>query len=294
MQQQIDDFLKFLVIDRGLSGAYQISVRQTLEELIDWMALRTLTVTEIGTDELSEFLNYRKSQGLGASSRRLETIHLKIFFRWMAGKGDIRMDPAEPLQAAKPERTLPSTLSVKEIRTWLESVSDEHPLGRRDKAILELFYSSGLRLAELCGARLEWLDLEEGFLRISGKGKKTRLVRIGRDALVAIRNYLSNERPKLVKPKSSSQIFLSVRGGELTPERVRQIVKKRAKLAGIDVNVYPHLLRHSFATHLLEGGADLRVIQELLGHADIATTQIYTHVSTKGLKDTHRKFHPRG
>ena len=204
------------------------------------------------------------------------------------------MDPAEPLQSAKPERKLPETLSVREIRNLLEGISTENPLGRRDKAILELFYSSGLRLAELCAARLEWLDTEEGFLRVSGKGKKTRLVRVGRDALSAITDYLRNERPQLVKPRSSSQIFLSVRGGPLTPERIRQIVKRRAKLAGIDSKVYPHLLRHSFATHLLEGGADLRVIQELLGHADIATTQIYTHVSSKGLKDAHRKFHPRG
>jgi integrase/recombinase XerD len=253
-----------------------------------------LVITEVGTDELSDFLNQRKAQGLGTSSRRLSTVHLKIFFRWLAAKGDIGMDPAEPLQAAKPERKLPSTLSVKEIRNWLETIPKDQHLGRRDKAILELFYSSGLRLAELCAARLEWLDDDEGFLRVIGKGKKTRLVRVGSDALQALANYLSNERPNLVKPHSSSQIFLSVRGRPLTPERIRQIVKRRAKLAGIDSQVYPHLLRHSFATHLLEGGADLRVIQELLGHADIATTQIYTHVSIKGLKDTHRKFHPRG
>ena len=294
MQHRIDDFIKFLAIERGLSDAYQISVHQTLQSLSDWMNHRKLSIQEIGTDELSGFLNQRKAEGLATSSRRLATVHLKIFFRWIAAKGDIGMDPAEPLQAAKPDRTLPSTLSAGEIRNWLESISTQLPLGRRDKAILELFYSSGLRLAELCAARLEWLDTEEGFLRVLGKGRKTRLVRVGKDALLAITSYLTNERPEWVKPHSSSHLFLSVRGGPLTPERIRQIVKKRAKLAGIDSKVYPHLLRHSFATHLLEGGADLRVIQELLGHADIATTQIYTHVSSKGLKDTHRKFHPRG
>lgn len=294
MQRRIDDFIRFLAVERGLSEAYQISVHQTLQSLSDWMGKSKLVITEIGTDELSDFLNQRKAQGLGTSSRRLSTVHLKIFFRWLAAKGDIGMDPAEPLQSAKPERKLPSTLSVREIRNWLETIPIDQHLGRRDKAILELFYSSGLRLAELCAARLEWLDDEEGFLRVIGKGKKTRLVRVGSDALQALANYLSNERPNLVKSHSSSQIFLSVRGRPLTPERIRQIVKRRAKLAGIDSQVYPHLLRHSFATHLLEGGADLRVIQELLGHADIATTQIYTHVSIKGLKDTHRKFHPRG
>ena len=138
------------------------------------------------------------------------------------------------------------------------------------------------------------MDFEEGFLRITGKGGKTRLARVGNKARGAIDNYLSNERPNLVTKKTSSHIFLSVRGGALSPDRVRQIVKERAKSAGIDQNVYPHLLRHSFATHLLEGGADLRVIQELLGHADISTTQIYTHVDRQRLKAVHKKFHPRG
>jgi len=159
---------------------------------------------------------------------------------------------------------------------------------------MELFYSSGLRLSELCAARLEWFDEVEGFLRVTGKGSKTRLVRVGGEAMEAIKDYLKNERPNLVKRRTSSQIFLGIRGAGLTPERVRQIVKERARMAGIEERMYPHLLRHSFATHLLEGGADLRVIQELLGHADIGTTQIYTHVNAKGLKDAHRKFHPRG
>lgn len=294
MQNRVHAFIQFLAIERGLSDAYQLSVQQTLQSLLDWMELRKLGLNELGTDELAEFLNHRKSEGLGASSRRLATVHLKIFFRWLAASGAIGMDPAEPLQAAKPERKLPSTLSARDIRNWLESISVEHPLGRRDKAILELFYSSGLRLAELCAAKLEWLDSEEGFLRVSGKGRKTRMVRVGSTALSSIRDYLKNERTELVKSVSSSEIFLSVRGRPLTPERIRQIVKRRAKLAGIDSKVYPHLLRHSFATHLLEGGADLRVIQELLGHSDIATTQIYTHVSAKGLKGVHGRFHPRG
>jgi integrase/recombinase XerD len=138
------------------------------------------------------------------------------------------------------------------------------------------------------------MDSEEGFLRVTGKGNKTRLVRVGKEAQLAIDDFLKHERAKLVKKTTSSHIFIGIRGKPLTPERIRQIVKKRAAMAGIDSNVYPHLLRHSFATHLLEGGADLRVIQELLGHADISTTQIYTHVSTKALKETHRKFHPRG
>ena len=294
MNSHIDGFLRFLATERGLSEAYQLSVSQTLTSLHDSLKRKNLVLTEVGTAELAEFLGERKSEGLGAASLRLTTVHLKIFFRWLLSKKIIPMDPAEPLVSAKADRKLPATLSPAAVEGWLESIPSDELLGRRDKAILELFYSAGLRLAELCAARLEWMDFEEGFLRVTGKGNKTRMVRVGKKALAAMGDYLENERAKLVKRNTSSHIFIGIRGAALTPERIRQIVKKRAVLAGIDTTVYPHLLRHSFATHLLEGGADLRVIQELLGHADISTTQIYTHVEMKGLKDTHRKFHPRG
>ncbi|MGJ8645157.1 MAG: tyrosine recombinase [Luteolibacter sp.] len=289
-----DTFLRFLAVEKGLSDAYQLSVAQTLGAFSTWADSQKRLLKDIGTDELAEFLSSRKSAGMVGSSLRITTVHLKIYFRWLAATDRLGMDPAEPLVSPKPDRSLPSTLSAEDMRNWLDGIPTEDPLGRRDRAILELFYSSGLRLAELCAARLEWMDFDEGFLRVTGKGNKTRLVRVGDTACDAIRDYLSNGRPSLVSAKTSSHIFIGIRGGKLTPERIRQIVKERAALAGIEKNVYPHLLRHSFATHLLEGGADLRVIQELLGHADISTTQIYTHVSSKGLKDMHRKFHPRG
>ena len=294
MEVEAGNFVRFLALERGLSEAYQGSVMQSLTSLGGWLKERKMEVGEIGTAELSEFLRDRKRGGLSASSVRLTTVHLKIFFRWLHGKRGIVMDPAEPLVSSKVNRKLPETLSAVVLRGGGEGVATDQFLGKRDRAILELFYSSGLRLAELCAARLEWLDLEEGFLRVTGKGKKTRVVRVGTKALGAIALYLSAERPGLVKKVTSSHVFIGVRGAALTPERIRQIVKSRALAAGIDTAVYPHLLRHSFATHLLEGGADLRVIQELLGHADISTTQIYTHVGVKELKDAHRKFHPRG
>lgn len=294
MDREITAFLRFLATERGLSEAYQLSVSQTLASLADWLAGRGITMEETGTPELAAFLATRKAEGLGASSIRLTTVHLRIFYRWLAATGQLEMDPAEPLATSKEDRKLPDTLSVAQIGTLLESIRTDEKLGRRDRAIIELFHSAGLRLAELCAARLEWMDSEEGFLRVIGKGKKTRLVRVGGKAQEAIADYLKNERPALVGKKTSSHIFIGIRGASLTPERIRQIVKKRAAMAGLAVAVHPHMLRHSFATHLLEGGADLRVIQELLGHADISTTQIYTHVSAKGLKDMHRKFHPRG
>lgn len=294
MELHCDQFIRFLATERGLSGAYQLSVRQTLDALAGWMKSRDTALRDIGTDELAAFLSQRKQEGLNAASLRITTVHLKVFFRWLVGKEKLEMDPAEPMIAPRPDMTLPETLHATELVKLLESIDPAQPLGRRDLAILELFYSSGLRLSELCKLRLEMMDSDEGFLRITGKGGKTRIARVGKKALEAVSNYLANERPSLVTKKTSSHVFLSIRGGPLSPDRVRQIVKERAKFAGIDQNVYPHLLRHSFATHLLEGGADLRVIQELLGHADISTTQIYTHVDRQRLKSVHKQFHPRG
>jgi integrase/recombinase XerD len=158
---------------------------------------------------------------------------------------------------------------------------------------VELLYASGLRISELANAKLENLNLEERILRVTGKGNKTRLVPIGRRACEAMAAYLSTERPKLVKARTSSEVFLSTRGTKLTTVRLWQIVKQRAQHSGLETNIYPHLLRHSFATHLLGNGADLRIIQEMLGHADISTTQVYTHVDQQRLKAVHRKFHPR-
>jgi integrase/recombinase XerD len=294
MESSCDQFIRFLATERGLSEAYQLSVRQSLDALAGWMKSRGKVLRDIGTDDLAAFLSQRKKEGLGAASLRITTVHLKVFFRWLLIKEKLEMDPAEPLLAPRPDQSLPETLHASELVKLLESIDPAQPLGRRDLAILELFYSSGLRLSELCKARLEMLDFEEGFLRLTGKGGKTRIVRVGQKAREAISRYLADERPKLVSKRTSSHIFISVRGTALSPDRVRQIVKERAKYAGIDQNVYPHLLRHSFATHLLEGGADLRVIQELLGHADISTTQIYTHVDRQRLKSVHKQFHPRG
>ena len=295
MTSRIDQFLLYIATERGLSTAYQLSVRQTLDALAAWLQGKGVSHwDDIGTEDLGDFLAWQKEHGLSASSLRVSMVHLKIFFRRLAGLEVIKADPAEPLLPPRGEQHLPETLNEHDVRAVLEGVDTNKMLGRRDLAILELFYASGLRLAELCGARLENLDLEEGFIRVTGKGGKTRIIPVGGKAREAVTDYLKNERAGLVKKKTSSWIFLSVRGGRLSSERVREIVKQRAKDAGIEQNVYPHLLRHSFATHLLQNGADLRVIQDMLGHADIATTQIYTHVDQKGLKSLHRKFHPRG
>jgi len=179
------------------------------------------------------------------------------------------------------------------VEKLLTSIDTKTPLGLRDRAIMELLYASGLRISELANARLENFHPEEGTIRVIGKGNKTRIVPVGRKACEALACYLSTERPKLVKRRTGNEIFLSARGTKLTTVRIWQIVKEKARHAGLEKNIYPHLLRHSFATHLLSNGADLRVIQEMLGHSDISTTQVYTHVDQQRLKSVHRQFHPR-
>ena len=296
MGSAIDLFIMYLATERGLSVNYQTLVRRNLEVFSEWAGRKRgrSKPAEITTDDLTDYLAERKGDGLSAASIRQVIVVLKIFFRHLAGKGHLAEDVADGLLSPKPELSLPKTLNEQTVEQILESVQPDNPLAMRDRAILELLYASGLRLSETVNALLENLHLEEGFIRVTGKGNKTRVVPVGGNAVKAIDHYLRSGRPTLVKPKTSSHIFLSVRGAQLSSSRVWQIVRTRAERAGVKDPVHPHQLRHSFATHLLGGGADLRVIQEMLGHADISTTQIYTHVDERRLKEVHRKFHPRG
>ncbi|NNE92099.1 MAG: site-specific tyrosine recombinase XerD [Verrucomicrobiales bacterium] len=297
LDQPVDRFIRFLATERGLSENYQVNVRRALDRLAAWIAKNrpgTRDWNGVELSDLTDFLAHRKKAGLVAASLRFELIAQKIFFRHLAGRGDISRDVADLLDSPRIEKYLPETLNEPAVEKLIESIDTGQLLGKRDLAIIELLYASGLRVSELTGARLENLSLEDGVIRVTGKGNKTRLVPVGKSARAAVEDYLEFERPELVKPKTSSELFLSVRGQKLSTTRIWQIVKTRARLASLDENVYPHLLRHSFATHLLGNGADLRVIQELLGHADISTTQIYTHVDQKHLRNVHRKFHPRG
>jgi integrase/recombinase XerD len=295
MRSDLEDFIMYLATERGLSDNYQLSTRRSLEAFIAWAEriLRRTDASAIALDAIQEFLAHRKRLGLAAASIKLEVVALKIFFRWLAARARIPSDPAEVLPLPRLERYLPETLNEPDIGRLLEAVDTTVPLGLRDRAMIELLYASGLRAAELVGARLENLDLDQRVIRVAGKGGKTRLVPVGAKARDAISAYLEKERPQLVTQRTGSHVFLSRHGKGLGTVRLWQIVKCHAKRAGLPQNVYPHLLRHSFATHLLGGGADLRIIQEMLGHADISTTQIYTHVEQGRLKAVHRKFHPR-
>ncbi len=296
METEIGEFILHLATERGLSDNYQLSTRRSLECFAAWASKsqQTTAPRAVTLTHLHDYLAHRKRLGLAAASIKLEVVALKIFFRWLAGRAHIPHDPAEVLPLPRIEGYLPETLNQPDIERLLAAVDTTAPLGLRDRAMLELLYSSGLRAGELVGARLENLNLDEHIIRITGKGNKTRLVPVGAKARDAISLYLERERPRLVTKRTGSHVFLSRHGKNITTVRLWQIVKTHAKRAELPQNIYPHLMRHSFATHLLEGGADLRIIQELLGHADIATTQIYTHVEQGRLKAVHRKFHPRG
>ena len=295
MEQAIDSFIRFLAVERGLSENYQLSTQRSLSEFAQWCAAKKKIdhPCSVTLPVISEYLADRKRAGLSASSIKLIVVALKIFFRFLAAKNAVERDPAEALALPRIERYLPETLNELQVEQLLEKINTKVPHGLRDRAMIELLYASGLRASELANARLENLNCEERILRVTGKGNKTRIVPVGRKACEALAAYLSAERPKFVKRRSSSEIFLSERGTKLTTARIWQIVKKHARHSGLEKNIYPHLLRHSFATHLLGNGADLRIIQEMLGHADISTTQVYTHVDQQRLKAVHRQFHPR-
>ena len=295
MEDSIDAFIRFLAIERGLSENYQLSTQRSLSEFAHWCTTNKKIIDPRGINLplISEYLANRKHAGLSASSIKLVVVALKIFFRFLTAKRLLERDPTEALSLPRIERYLPETLNELQVEQFLEKIDTKAVHGLRDRAMIELLYASGLRISELANARLENFNFEQRVVRVTGKGNKTRLVPVGRKACEALAAYLSTERPKLVKPRSSSEIFLSERGTKLTTARLWQIVKKHAQRAGLEKNVYPHLLRHSFATHLLSNGADLRIIQEMLGHADISTTQVYTHVDQQRLKAVHRQFHPR-
>jgi integrase/recombinase XerD len=294
--EAIDCFILYLATERGLSENYQLLTKRSLEKFATWAGItkQYASPREIELSALTEYLSTEKERGLAPGSMKLVVVALKIFFRFLKMRLMIDRDPAELLPLPRIARFLPETLNQPQVNHLLEVSLEGRPFPLRDRAILELFYSSGLRISELAGARLENLNLQERLIRVIGKGAKMRLVPVGRIACESIAQYVDHERIRLVGPKTGNEVFLSKHGKKLTTQRIWQIVKEIAATSGSEINVYPHLLRHSFATHLLANGADLRIIQEMLGHADIATTQIYTHVEQSRLKSVHRQFHPRG
>ena len=291
----IDGFIAFLDLERGLSRHTRESYQRDLDQcakflsekkgVADWRA--------VNAAQAGEWLHALSRGGAAPASMARRLTALRVFSRHLVREKLRAEDFTALLTGPKLGRRLPETLSAEEIARLIAAPNGGDPPSLRDRALLELFYSSGLRVSELAGVMLQQLDLEQGFLRVFGKGSKERVVPVGGRACDALAVYLASGRPHFVKARTGSQLFLSNRGGALSRIALWYIVKKHARRAGIAKNVKPHALRHSFATHLLGGGADLRAIQEMLGHASIATTQIYTAVESQRLLDHHAKFHPR-
>lgn len=285
----------FLELERGLSvhtlGAYEKDLLQCAAFLGSRGSPAWATV-EAG--EVRAWLNELSGEGLAPSSQARKLSALRTFAKFLAKERIRPSDFTELIDPPKQGRKLPGTLSLAEVDRLLAAPVGPSPQRLRDRAFLELFYSSGLRVSELCAMPLQAIDLEEGFLRVvAGKRNKDRLVPVGGKAVAAIRDYLAAGRPHFVKAHTGSALFLSNRGKPLSRKTVWHWIQAYARRAGIEKPVKPHLLRHSFATHLLANGADLRAIQEMLGHSDISTTEIYTRVDAERLLDTHSQFHPR-
>jgi integrase/recombinase XerD len=305
MQTLVEDFLQHLRHERGQSHHTQKTYAALLHRFVRWARAQKLADwSAVTLAHLSAFLQNechrpttpgkRPTSGhLSPESLYLEIAALRAFYRYAENEGLLPHNPAELLSLPRRWKRLPKSLSSHEIDSLLRPILPSTPASLCDQAILELAYASGLRLAELSHLRLEQLHLEAGFITVLGKGNKERAVPVGRQAIEALHLYLESARPQLVRPHSPANVFLTRRGTAFAPVTLWLRIKKRARLAGIQRNVTPHMLRHSFATHLLEHGADLRVIQELLGHATIATTEVYTHVAANRLGEVHRRFHPR-
>jgi integrase/recombinase XerD len=306
VQALVEDFLTYLRHERGQSQHTQRTYAALLNRFIGWaegQGLRDWPSVELA--HLTAFLNAERTRPLAVDpedpSRRLssESLYLEIaalraFYRFAESEGLLPANVAEHLSLPRRWKRLPKALTAAEVDRLLVPEQPETPSSLCDQAILELAYACGLRIAELRGLRLEQLHLDAGFLHVVGKGNKERVVPVGRQAVEAMNRYLTSGRPLLVTPRSPGAVFLTRRGTPFAQSTLWERIKRRVKRAGVERNVTPHMLRHSFATHLLEHGADLRIIQELLGHANISTTEVYTHVSRNRLSDLHRKFHPRG
>ncbi|HEX9167130.1 MAG TPA: site-specific tyrosine recombinase XerD [Gemmatimonadales bacterium] len=291
----LEGFRDYLALEAGHSPTTIESYQRDLRRLIRFAELKGATGPDrVTRGLLRDFLWALKDMGLEPATIRRQVSAVHTYYGFLLAEGMVREDPSDRLELPRRWRTLPDVLSPAEINAMLASPRADEPLAWRDRALLELGYGAGLRVSELCGLGVSDLVLSEGLVRVIGKGNKERLVPIGRQVIAALSLYLNTARVALDRGKSRGHLLLNARGQPLSRVGAWGIVKAHAARAGITKRVTPHTLRHTFATHLLEGGADLRAVQEMLGHADLSTTQIYTHVDREYLREVHRRFHPRG
>lgn len=294
IQEIVDKFIDYLLVERRLAPNTLMAYRNDLARFVEKADLQQgKHLASVSRKDLIVYVTSLRKNGISANSTRRALSALRHFFKYLLAEGIIEIDPSEDLEPPRGERKLPVYMTVEEVERLLNQPDKTKLTSLRDSAMLELLYATGLRVSELVNLRLNDVNLDVGFLIASGKGSKQRLVPIGEKSRALLLEYLKGARRKLSKNRPSHYLFLSRSGKKLSRQFFWKALKKYALLAGIKANISPHVLRHSFATHLLSGGADLRSLQMMLGHSSISTTQIYTHVARERLKQIYDKFHPR-
>ena len=294
MQNYLEEFSAYLLLERGLSANTLAAYKSDLEFFLDFLQRQGLSDCKaVRRDHILDFLEEEKGQEKAISTIIRRLVAIRVFFRFLSREKILEANITEVMDSPRFWQLIPEFLSLSEVEALLRAFKGNDVFELRNRAMLELLYASGLRVSELTTLRLDGVDFAQAVLRVSGKGERERLVPFGKSAARSLQRYLERGRPLLDPEGLGLELFLSKSGKALTRARVWALVKEAALRAGLSKNIYPHMLRHSFATHLLANGADLRVIQEMLGHADIGTTQIYTHADSARLSRTHQRFHPR-
>lgn len=292
--EEIRLFLDALWVEFGLSDNTIAAYKTDLKLFSKWLSKRQVVLLSCASSDISSYLADRLAQGVSARSSARFLSSLKRFYGYAIREGKLVEDPTAVIEAPRLGRSLPTTLSESDVESLLEAADTTTALGYRDRAMLELLYASGLRVSELVGLTLSQINFRQGLVRVTGKGNKDRLVPVGEEALSWLDSFINKWRLDILGEKKSDAVFPTNRGSGMTRQAFWYAIKRYAVKAGINKTISPHSLRHAFATHLLNHGADLRVVQLLLGHSDLSTTQIYTHIANERLKDLHEKFHPRG
>lgn len=295
MEQLLDQYLQYLIVEKGLSKNTIEAYGSGLSRFINYLKSNGFDdIKKVSKFDLRGFLLTLKRKGLSNRSIVRNLVSIRTFFRFLIEEGLMELNPAEEVESPKMPRKLPEILTLKEVEKLLEQPNTKTPLGVRDKTMLEILYATGMRVSELTHLPLNHVNLEGGYVLLHGKGSKERIVPIGEEAMKWVSYYLKTARVLLSKGNESPYLFINRSGRRMSRQQFWKNIKAYGREAGIRKRITPHLLRHSFASHLLERGADLRSVQMMLGHVDISTTQIYTHVTGERLKRVHQKFHPRG
>jgi integrase/recombinase XerD len=295
VEQLLDQFLHYIVVEKGLSKNTVDAYSHGLNRFLDYLKKKGIQeIPSVSKLDVRAFLLALKKQGLSAKTVVRNLVAIRTLFQFLIQEGILEANPIEELESPKMPKTLPEILNLKEVEQLLEQPNPQTPMGIRDRAMLEVLYATGMRVSELTQLPMNQVNLEAGYVLVFGKGSKERIIPLGSEAMKWVALYLKGARERLAKRRESPFLFINRMGSGMSRQRFWKVIKTYGRRAGIRKRITPHLLRHSFASHLLERGADLRSVQMMLGHVDISTTQIYTHVTGERLKKIHQRYHPRG